>query len=59
MLAGFEYMTSLTSLMFMEGLNWAGRLVPVAFMSLILIFGLALIVSGILQIILPVDQPIW
>ena len=55
-LAWFVYMTDVTSLMFMEGLNWAARLVPVAFLSLILLFGLALIVSGILQIIQPVEH---
>ena len=55
-LTWFEYMTDVTSLMFMEGLNWAARLVPVAFLSLILLFGLALIVSGILQIIQPVEH---
>ena len=43
--AWLAYMNPLTSLRFLEGLSW---LVPVAFMSLILILGLALIFSGIL-----------
>ena len=45
MFAWFENMASLTSLRFLEGLAW---LVPVAFMSLILLFGLTLTISGIL-----------
>ncbi len=31
----------------MEGLNWAARFVPEAFLLIIMFFGLALIVSGI------------
>ena len=49
-----EIMTSLTSQMFVEGLNWAARFVPGAFLLIIMFFGLALIFSGILQIIQPV-----
>ena len=52
----FEYMTNITSLIFVEGLNLAARLVPLAFLSLILLFGLALIFSGILQLIQPVEH---
>ncbi|MBG56016.1 MAG: hypothetical protein CL935_02655 [Deltaproteobacteria bacterium] len=55
-IALFENMTDVTSLMFMEGLNWAARLIPEAFMSLLLIFGLVLLVSEILQIIQPVEH---
>ncbi len=42
------YMTDVTSLMFVEGLNWAARFVPGAFLLIIMFFGLALIFSGIL-----------
>ena len=55
-LSWFEYMTNITSLMFVEGLNLAARLVPLAFLSLILLFGLPLIFSGILQLIQPVEH---
>ena len=41
--------------MFMEGLNWAARLVPTTFLLLIILFGLALTVSGILQLIQPTE----
>ena len=51
-----EYMTDVTSLMFVEGLNWAARFVPGAFLLIIMFFGLALIFSGILQIIQPVEH---
>ncbi len=51
--AWLAYMNPLTSLRFLEGLSW---LVPVAFMSLILILGLALIFSGILQLFQPVEH---
>ena len=51
-----EIMTSLTSQMFVEGLNWAARFVPGAFLLIIMFFGLALIFSGILQIIQPVEH---
>jgi hypothetical protein len=47
--------TNITSLMFMEGLNWAARLVPTTFLGIILLFGLALTVSGILQLIQPTE----
>ena len=47
--------TNITSLMFMEGLNWAARLVPTTFLLLIILFGLALTVSGILQLIQPTE----
>ena len=47
--------TNITSLMFMEGLNWADRLVPTTFLGIILLFGLALTVSGILQLIQPTE----
>ena len=49
-------MTDVTSLMFVEGLNWAARFVPGAFLLIIMFFGLALIFSGILQIIQPVEH---
>ena len=39
----------------MEGLNWAARLVPTTFLGIILLFGLALTVSGILQLIQPTE----
>ena len=51
--AWLAYMNPLTSLRFLEGLS---GLVPVAFMSLILILGLALIFSGILQLFQPVEH---
>ena len=35
MFAWFENMTDVTPMMFMEGLNWAARLIPGAFMSLV------------------------
>lgn len=47
--------TNISSLMFMEGLNWAARLVPTTFLGIILLFGLALTVSGILQLIQPTE----
>ena len=47
--------TNITSLMFMEGLNWAARLVPTTFLLLIILFGLALTVSGILQLFQPTE----
>jgi hypothetical protein len=52
----FEYMTNITSHLFVEGLHWAARFVPLAFLLLILFFGLALIFSGILQLIQPVEH---
>ena len=53
--AWFEYMTNITSHLFVEGLNWAARFVPGVFLLIGVFFGLALIFSGILQIIQPVD----
>ena len=47
--------TNISSLMFEEGLNWAARLVPTTFLGIILLFGLALTVSGILQLIQPTE----
>ena len=47
--------TNISSLMFMEGLNWAARLVPTTFLLLIILFGLALTVSGILQLFQPTE----
>ena len=55
-LSWFEYMTNITSHLFVEGLNLAARFVPGAFMSFLLIFGLALLVSGILQLFQPVEH---
>ena len=40
--------TNITSMMFMEELNWAARLVSTSFLLIILLFGLALSVSGIM-----------
>ena len=48
--------TIVTSLMFMEGLNWAARLVLPAFLLLVMLFGLALTFTGILQLIQPVEH---
>ena len=56
MVAWFEYTTNITSHLFVEGLHWAARFVPLAFLLLILLFGLALIFSGILQLIQPVEH---
>ena len=50
------YMTDVTSLMFVEGLNWAARFVPGVFLLIGVFFGLALIFSGILQLIQPVEH---
>jgi len=47
--------TNITSMMFMEELNWAARLVPTSFLLIILLFGLALTVSGIMQIFRPTE----
>ncbi len=47
--------TNISSLMFVEGLNWAARLVPTTFLGIILLFGLALTVSGIMQIFRPTE----
>ena len=44
-----------TSHMFVEELNWAARFVPGAFLGIILLFGLTLTVSGILQLIQPTE----
>jgi len=52
----FEYMTNITSHMFVEGLNWAASFVPGVFLLIIMFFGLALIFSGILQLIQPVEH---
>ena len=53
------FSTNITSLMFMEGLNWAAKFVPkfvpTTFLLLIILFGLALTVSGILQLIQPTE----
>ena len=56
MVAWFEYTTNITSHLFVEGLHWAARFVPLAFLLLILLFGLVLIFSGILQLIQPVEH---
>ena len=50
-----DNLTNITSMMFMEELNWAARLVPTSFLLIILLFGLALIVSGIMQIFRPTE----
>ena len=50
------YLTDVTSLMFLEGLNWAARFVPGVFLLIGVFFGLALIFSGILQLIQPVEH---
>ena len=55
MITFVDNMTDVTSLMFMEGLNWAARLVPTSFLLILLLFGLALTVSGILQFIRPIE----
>ena len=47
--------SNITSMMFMEELNWAARLVPTTFLLIILLFGLALTVSGIMQIFRPTE----
>ena len=47
--------TNITSMMFMEELNWAARLVPTTFLLIILLFGFALTVSGIMQIFRPTE----
>ena len=52
----FEYMTNITSHLFVEGLNWAARFVPGVFLLIGVFFGLALIFSGILQLIQPVEH---
>ena len=44
-----------TSQMFVEELNWAARFVPGAFLGIILLFGLTLTISGILQLIQPTE----
>ena len=44
-----------TSQMCVEELNWAARFVPGAFLGIILLFGLTLSVSGILQLIQPTE----
>jgi hypothetical protein len=50
-----DNLTNITSMMFMEELNWPARLVPTSFLLVILLFGLALIVSGIMQIFRPTE----
>ena len=55
MIIFFIVSTNISSLMFEEGLNWAARLVPTTFLLLIILFGLALTVSGILQLIQPTE----
>ena len=55
MIIFFIVSTNTSSLMFEEGLNWAARLVPTTFLGIILLFGLALTVSGILQLIQPTE----
>ena len=55
MIIFFIVSTNISSLMFEEGLNWAARLVPTTFLGIILLFGLALTVSGILQLIQPTE----
>ncbi len=52
MVAWFEYSTNITSLLFVVGLHLA----LLAFLLLILLFGLALIFSGMLQLIQPVEH---
>ena len=47
--------TNITSMMFMEELNWVARLVPTSFLLIILLFGLALTVSGIMQLFRPTE----
>ena len=47
--------TNITSMMFMEELNWAARLVPTTFLLIILLFGLAITVSGIMQLFRPTE----
>ena len=53
-LSWFEYMTNITSHLFVEGLNWAARFVSGVFLLIGVFFGLGLIFSGILQLIQPV-----
>ena len=55
MIIFFIVSTNISSLMFEEGLNWAARLVPTTFLGIILLFGLALTFSGILQLIQPTE----
>ena len=55
-LSWFEYMPNITSHLFVEGLNWAARFVPGVFLLIGVFFGLALIFSGILQLIQPVEH---
>ena len=53
----FNNMTNstITSMMFIEWFNRAARLVPTTFLGIILLFGLALTLSGILQLIQPTE----
>ena len=61
-LSWFDYLTNITSHMFVEGsinpwegLHWAVRFLPGVFLLILLLFGLALTVSGILQFIRPIE----
>ena len=59
----FEYMTNITSHLFVEtsintweGVHWAVKFLPGVILLIIMFFGLALIFSGILQLIQPVEH---
>ena len=47
--------SNITSMMFLEELNWVARLVPTTFLLIILLFGLAITVSGIMQLFRPTE----
>ena len=56
MIIFLDVITNFTSqVLWAEGENWAYRLVPPTFLGIILLFGLTLTVSGILQLIQPTE----